>query len=137
MSAKPRDKDLRAELRRYSKDSYVAEQFADALCSCGGHSFRLKLDDTEGAAIRTCVACSNEHPMGDSADYIADAELEECACPCGGEVFEITAGVALYKGSEDVRWLYIGCRCVECHLAAVYGDWKNEFGNFRMFLEKI
>ncbi len=137
MTDKPRDKDLRAELRRYSRNSYVAEKFADAICTCGGSTFRLALDDNEGAAVRTCLSCRKQHPIGDSAGYLADAELEECACSCGGETFEITVGVALYKGSEDVRWLYLGCRCLGCKLAAVYGDWKNECPDFRAFLAKI
>ncbi len=75
--------------------------------------------------------------MGDSADYLAGATLEDCACPCGSEVFEITAGVALYKGSEDVRWVFFGCRCVACRLAAVYGDWKSEPGDARAFLANL
>ena len=49
-----------------------------------------------------------------------------CACPCGGEGFEITAGVSLYEGSEDVEWLYLGCRCPRCGLVAVFGDWATE-----------
>src|SRR5262245_5612974 len=85
--------DIRAELLRYSKGvGYRAEHFADAVCRCGGRLFLLELDDTQGAAVRFCVACDNEHPIGDSGEYLEEADLEECACPCGGEVFEITAG---------------------------------------------
>jgi hypothetical protein len=76
-----------------------------------GQRFRLSLDDTEGAAVRTYVGCDSEHPIGDSDDYLEHAELEECACPCGGEEFKITVGASLSKGSEDIRWLYVGCRC--------------------------
>ena len=46
-----------------------------------------------------------EHPIGDSSEYLKDAELEECACPCGSEEFEITVGVSLYEDSNDVRWM--------------------------------
>jgi hypothetical protein len=63
--------------------------------------------------------------------------LEECACPCGEEEFEITVGVHLYYGSEDVKWVYIGCRCVACGLTANYGDWKNEFNGYRDFLARV
>ena len=80
-------------------------------------------------------------PAGSAAEgrrgSIDDAELDECACPCGGEIFEITAGVALYADSEDVRWIYLGCRCVACKLAAVYADWKNEYEGYRELLAKI
>ncbi|HEY8502960.1 MAG TPA: hypothetical protein VIL46_00160 [Gemmataceae bacterium] len=130
--------DIRGEIHRYSKgNGYPAHHFADAVCTCGGTRFRLALDDTEGAAVRTCVGCGAEHPIGDSNEYLAEAELQECACPCGGEEFEITAGVSLYDDSEDVRWFYLGCRCPACGLTAVYGDWKNEFNGYQELLARV
>jgi hypothetical protein len=129
--------DVAAELQRYSKSSYPAEHFADAVCSCVGRTFRLALDEDEGAAVRTCAACEHEHPIGDSEEYLEDAELGECECPCGGNAFEITAGVALYADSEDVKWFYLGCRCPACGLTACYGDWKNEYLGFREFLARV
>ncbi len=45
--------------------------------------------------------------------------------------------MSLYEGSEDVRWLYVGCRCPACGLTAVYGDWKNEFNGYRDLLPKF
>jgi hypothetical protein len=130
--------DIADEITRYSRRAgYRAEHFAQAVCACGGTTFHLALDDNEGAAMRRCSGCAVEHPIGDSDQFLEDAELEECACPCGGEVFEITVGVSLYEGSEDVRWLYLGCRCPACQLTAVYGDWKNEFNGFRALLGKV
>jgi hypothetical protein len=130
--------DIRAELIRYSKkNSYLAHQFADATCKCGGNLFGLALDDNAGAAVRTCVACNTEHPIGDSDEFLGEAELGECACPCGSEAFEITIGVSLYDDSEDVRWLYLGCRCPKCGLTAVYGDWKNEFNGYQQLLARV
>lgn len=130
--------DIREELLCYSKkNAYVAQHFADAACKCGGKIFRLLLDDNEGAAVRICVACKDEHPMGDSDEYLEGAELGECACPCGNEEFEITVGVSLYDDSEDVKWLYVGCRCPRCGLTAVYGDWKNEYIGYRGLLDRV
>ena len=130
--------DIREEVTRYSKhNAYVAQHFADAACRCGAKVFQLLLDDNEGAAIRRCTACSTEHPIGDSADYLDDAELEECACPCGAEDFEITVGVSRYEESEHVKWLYLGCRCPSCGLVAVYGDWKNEYEGYRDLLAQV
>ena len=83
------------------------------------------------------MGCMAEHPIGDSNEYLDEAELEECACPCGGKEFEITVGVSLYEESEDVRWLYLGCRCPKCGLTAVYGDWKNEFNGYRDLLARV
>ena len=130
--------DIRAELVRYSKaNAYLAQHFADANCKCGSKLFCLTLDDNEGAAVRTCVACNTEHPIADSDKFLGEAQLAECACPCGGEEFEITVGVSLYEDSEDVRWLYVGCRCSKCGLTAVYGDWKNEFNGYQELLARV
>ncbi|MFO0965152.1 MAG: hypothetical protein U0793_06145 [Gemmataceae bacterium] len=133
-------KDIRAEILRYSKDNgYPAQHYADAVCSkCGGKVFDLYLDDDAGVASRVCVGCdADPHFIGDSAEYEEESDEEECACPCGKEAFEITVGVALYPDSEDVRWLYLGCRCPKCGLTAVYGDWKNEFEGYRKLLAKV
>jgi hypothetical protein len=130
--------DIPSELLRYSRlNGYPAEHFADAVCSCGGRTFRLSLDDTEGAALRVCNTCGEKHPIGDSAEYLVGAKLEECECPCGQNSFEITVGVSLYEGSEDVRWLYLGCRCPACGLTACYGDWKNEYESYRDLLSRV
>jgi hypothetical protein len=130
--------DIRAELLRYSQPSgRPPEHFADAVCTCGGHTFRVNLDDAQGAAVRVCVSCGDEHPIGESAEYLTTAELEECGCPCGHNSFEITAGVSLYDNSEDVYWFYIGCRCPACGLVACYGDWKNEYEDYRELLDRV
>lgn len=130
--------DIRTEVLRYSKvHGYPASHFADAICACGGRQFQLSLDENEGAAVRRCAACGNTHPIGDSCAYLADAALEECGCPCGNDDLEITAGVALYPDAGDVRWLYLGCRCPRCGLAAVYGDWKNEFAGYAALLAQV
>ena len=127
--------DIRAELLRYSSDATT--HFADAVCKCGSHQFRLFIDDNEGAAVRQCMTCRDRLPMGDSEGYLADASLEECECLCGSGAFEVTAGVALYQNSEDVRWFYLGCRCPKCGLTACYGDWKNEFLGYQKLFAKI
>jgi len=130
--------DIRDEILRYSKAvTYVAHHYADAVCQCGGRLFGLLLDDTQGVAVRACVACAAEHPIGDSDESLEEAELDACACPCGNEAFEVTVGVSLYDDSEDVRWLYVGCRCPECGLTAVYGDWKNEFNDYQELLKRV
>jgi hypothetical protein len=130
--------DIRDEVLRYSKTNvYLAHHFADAVCDCGGRAFKVLLDDTEGAAARECVGCGHQHPIGDSEEYLDDAELGECTCPCGGVAFEVTAGVSLYEGSKDVRWFYLGFRCPACGLTAVYGDWKCEAGNYRKLLKRV
>jgi hypothetical protein len=130
--------DVREEILRYSTlNGYPAENFADASCSCGGQKFHLLLDDCEGAAVRRCSSCGTQHSIGDSDTYLRDAELEECGCPCGSDDFQISVGVSLYENTNDVRWLYLGCRCPQCGLTAVYGDWKSEFAGYDLLLQKV
>ena len=130
--------DIREELVAYSiANAYLAAQFADARCLCGNRVFALRLDEDEGVAVRMCQHCRAAHPIGDSAAYLADAQLEDCECVCGASAFEITVGVALYPGSADVRWLYVGCRCPACGLTACYGDWKNEYEGYHALLANV
>lgn len=130
--------DLREEIARFANlNGYPAEHFADARCSCGGSTFRLAVDDNQGAAVRVCMGCADEHAMGDSAEYLDDAELETCSCVCESEALELSVGVSLYAGSADVRWLYLGCRCTDCGLVGVYADWKNEYTGYQQLLRQV
>lgn len=130
--------DIATEIRRCSKENaYVATELAAARCTCGGDRFELELDETQGAAVRICVACAVRHPIGDSDEYLEEAELEACSCLCGEETFEITVGVSLYADSAAVRWLYVGCRCPACGLTGVYRDWKNEHEDHVALLARV
>jgi hypothetical protein len=101
--------DIRATISRYSvANGYGAHHFADATCACGGTCFWLVLDGLQGVAIRICPACDAEHPIGDSDEFL-----------------------------KDVRWLYLGCRCPECGLTGVYGDWKNEYIGYKELLARV
>lgn len=128
--------ELEAEIVRYSARNYLATRFASPRCDCGSARFRVLLDDRAGVAIRACARCSAQHGIGDSGDFLAGAELGNCACPCGEEVFELAVGLALYDDGA-ARWLYLGLRCDWCTLAAVYGDWKNEFDDADGLLARV
>jgi hypothetical protein len=130
--------DIREQLLTYSKSNgYPCEHYANAECKCMNRTFRLFVDDITGAAVRICTGCAMEHPMGDSARYLDEATLEECECPCSSTTFQVTAGVALYSDSMDVRWLYLGCRCPNCDLIGIYADWKMEESDYSQFLTCI
>ncbi len=135
--------DLREELARYSDlNGYPIDNFTDAQCKCGNDSFYFLTDEDEGVAVRRCSTCDGEHMMGDSADYADDAEVGQHTCVCEGEIFQITAGVHRYRNQDDslsldVRWLYLGCRCVECGLVGCFADWKNEYNGYEQLLAMI
>ena len=99
----------------------------DVSCqACGGTSFRLVIDQDEGYAERTCSACSERVVMLDSADAAAE-DLSEAACPCGGEVFNLAVGYAFFAGEEEIRWVYVGARCLTDGTLGVYTDWKIDY----------
>ena len=75
--------------------------------------------------------------MCDSGNYLGSANLEPATCVCGADVFEITVGVSLYDESEDVRWLYVGCRCPACGLTGNYGDSTSESTGYRDLLARV
>ncbi|MCP4786237.1 MAG: hypothetical protein GY878_22075 [Fuerstiella sp.] len=131
---------LKSQIVEYStKNAYVAEHFTTPKCgACGCETFTIVMNENEGVAARICTSCNAEHGIGDSDDFIDDVEeVYPIECTCGANQFKIMAGVALYDGSEDVRWFYLGCECVACGLSGVYGDWKNEFNGFRELLGRV
>lgn len=131
---------LKSQIVEYStKNAYVAEHFTTPKCgACGCETFTIVMNENEGVAARICTSCNAEHGIGDSDDFIDDVEeVYPIECTCGANQFKIMAGVALYDGSEDVRWFYLGCECVSCGLSGVYGDWKNEFNGFRELLGRV
>ena len=130
--------DVRHEMTRFSRlNEYECHHFAEVVCFYGNNLFTLYVDEDEGAGVRVCSSCADEHAIGDSGDYLADAELQRCECICDNRNFELTVGVSLYADSDDVRWLYLGCRCPQCGLLGVYGNWKNEFIGYRELLARV
>jgi len=130
--------DLQAEIRRFSQErGYPAAHFAVAQCACGADTFHLYSDDEAGAAVRVCSGCERQHAIGDSEDYLREAELQKSVCVCDTETLQIAVGVSLYEGSSDVRWLYVGCRCPSCGIVGVYADWKNEYIGFEDLLRRV
>jgi len=45
--------------------------------------------------------------------------------------------VSLYEGSDDARWLYVGCRCPVCGALGNYGDWTSEFPDYTKLFERV
>lgn len=130
---------LHDKMGDYSQGSYPIEHMADSVCvACAGRIFSVLFDETQGISLRLCKDCGDEHWMGDSAEYIDEVEeLDPAVCTCGHESFQVTVGVALYQGSKDVKWVYLGCACEACGLGGVYADWKNEFPDYNTYLQRV
>ncbi len=131
--------DLRKEMRRYSKlTGYVCGRDYAPECACGGGvmtkafgrgTFFILADDEEDGAALVCGNCGAEGFVADSQRFIRPKLLRDEAfseCVCGKRDFHIVVGAALYADSTDVRWWYVGGRCVHCSMLGVYIDWKDD-----------
>ena len=118
--------DIETYLREFTADGYPAADAIQAVCAgCGCREFNLRLDDEEGVAERTCSEYGTVFVMLDSADYLEDAELEDAACPCGNETFNVAVGFSRDDG--EVRWIYLGLRCTKDGILGCYADWKIDY----------
>lgn len=121
--------DLAEYLREFRAGGYeVADiEIVGGCRACGSaDGYRLRVDDEEGYAERSCVACRDVVQMLDSAQYADSANPGDAACPCGGEVFDLAVGFAL-REDGDVRWVSIGLRCRGDDTLGCYADWKIDY----------
>jgi hypothetical protein len=127
--------DLAEFLREYQPGGYAVERVREAVCSrCNGKAFNVLADDVEGCAQRVCVACKDASYIADSAEYGDEADLGECACPCGGEEFAVVLGFA-FRSDGEVRWVSLGLRCLRDGSLGVYADWKIDYSPTAHLLE--
>lgn len=129
--------DLDEYLADFSASGYPVGRVVHARCACGGSQFHVRVDDEEGCAERTCVACGTAVLMLDSGDTVEDADLEEAACPCGNESFDVAVGFALGDGGQDLRWVYVGLRCVRDGVLGCYTDWKIDYSPSLHLLDSV
>jgi hypothetical protein len=116
--------DLAEYLQEFQPGGYPVARITQLACQhCGGITFAVDADDTEGCARTRCRTCSSEAYIADSIDYADEADLAECACPCGSEAFTVGVGFAL-RDNGDVRWISVGLLCVQDGTLGVYADWK-------------
>jgi hypothetical protein len=125
--------DLRAEMARYSKrNGYPIDAFWQPVCACHESasksaadegSFMIEYDDEEGAAWLLCSKCDRNYPVADSAEFEPQS-VSGCQCEHDEEYGQVLVGAALFPGTDDVRWLYVGWRAPSCGLVGVYVDWK-------------
>lgn len=130
--------DLADFLRRPVTGGYPVQAVRECICRCcGGRSFEVALMEDESAARRICLTCGEGEFIGDSAEYWDDtAEADYyCACHCGGEEFAAAVGYSL-RETGDVRWIFVGLRCLACDSLGVYEDWKINYGPSTFLLDR-
>ncbi len=116
--------DIRALMARHAEIGDPIEVVRDAVCECGGTVFSVLIDDEYQEVAWFCRACHTQYlfhtrPVAGPYDGDPESDVEGFRCPCtdrGGSYFEVAVGVSLYRGSDDVDFVYLGCRCVACGL---------------------
>ncbi len=128
--------DFSGFLKDVTADGYPVGHVVEAVCACGGRTFGVEVGDEGECARRVCVACGEGAFIGDSDEYWDEVEPDGCACPCGGEVFELAVGFSLLPDGE-VRWVTVALRCVADGEFGVYADWKIDYLPSRQLLTRV
>lgn len=119
--------DLAELVADYAPASRPVSRVTLASCAqCAGIRFGVGLDDEAGCVERLCLGCGGTALMLDSVDTIEEAELAAAACPCGGEEFNVAVGFSI-DADQEVRWVYLGLRCLRDGVLGVYCDWKIDY----------
>ena len=119
--------DINEYLTDYTKNE-VGKTVIVKCNSCELQEFAIKIDDFEGAIEVTCIGCSEKRLLLDSEDAWEDCEPEEVSCPvCEKDTHNVGVGF-VYRKSGEVKWVYIGHRCVNCGVLGSSCDWKINYG---------
>lgn len=127
--------DLASYLRGVTEGSHPARIVLESTCGCRATQFRVAADATEGCARRECVACAAPAFLADSEEFWAEAEPENVRCACEGEVFEVGVGFS-FAADDEVNWITVGCRCLNCGLMTTPVDWKIDYAPTEHLFEK-
>lgn len=120
-------RDLDEYLAWHTEGGYAVSRVVHATCgACGCTEFSVLVDDEAGCAERRCMSCGERFLLLDSADTAEEAQLDDAACPCGGESFNVAVGFA-HTADGAIRWVYVALRCTSDGVLGVYTDWKIDY----------
>ena len=129
--------DIKEYLEAYTAKGYPAQAVRQAKCKCGSETLELFADDNEGCAKRVCISCGVEHFICDSGEYWSDATPEKWKCiECASTKANIGVGFSLYEDGE-VRWLYVGERCLNCGILGCFAGWKVGYSPSKQLLGQV
>lgn len=71
------------------------------------------------------IEYKQEHYVCDSHEFWDDESPEMWQCiECQSTSCNVGIGFALYEDKQDIRWVYIGYRCVRCRVLGCFAGWK-------------
>ena len=74
--------------------------------------FYVEADATEAIARRRCLSCGHSNDVLDSGEHWSAPRMWSCS-GCGQSIAEVAAGLHV-EGADDVTWVALAARCVEC-----------------------
>ena len=96
--------------------------------SCGGNAFKLRVDQDEGAIQVICGSCGKKKILLDGEDVWKECRLRAIKCPsCKEALHNVRIGFQ-YRNNGEVKWVYVGNRCVSCGLLGSVVDWHVTYG---------
>ena len=109
--------DLQAWLRQLDGCPSISQTVL-ATCPSEQHAdepatwFYVEADARESIARRRCLSCGRTCDVLDSAEHWTFPRMWSCS-GCGQSIAEVAAGLHL-EDSDDVTWVALAARCVEC-----------------------
>jgi hypothetical protein len=85
--------------------------------------FFVESDPIGAVARRRCLSCGDAHDTLDSADHWPAPRMWACS-GCAQSIAEVVTGV--HAENDQVTWVAVGARCVNCGLIAGLTDFTPE-----------
>lgn len=118
--------DIIEYLRTYAEENTL--DVKPVLCNaCGCSELRMVGDQDECALQVVCSSCGAKKLLLDSAEYWKEVSHRTLKCPiCKNKEHDICVGFSR-RDNGQVRWVYIGHRCTQCHVLGSAFDWKIDY----------
>ncbi len=97
--------------------------------------FYVEADARESIARRRCLSCGHTGDVLDSAEHWTAPRMWSCS-GCGQSIAEVAAGLHL-EGSDDVTWVALAARCVECGFIEGLTDFNVDPTNVGAVIAKL
>lgn len=127
--------DLASYLRDVTEEANPTRVVLESTCGCRATAFAVEADTVEGCARRICPACGAAAFLADSEEYWNEAEPERVHCACGHQTFEVGVGFS-FRPDDEVDWITVGCRCLQCGLMSVPVDWEIDYAPTEHLFER-